>query len=229
MKYPRMVEGIFIQRINRFIAEVIVDDKLERVHVKNTGRCKELFIEGQKIYLQLADNPNRKTKYSLISIYKGNMLVNVDSQVPNQVIFDAIKKGLLDEFQDIDVLKREYTYGHSRFDLYYKRRSGQEGFIEIKGVTLEKEGYATFPDAPTTRGTKHVKELNQAVKEGYESYVIFLIQLKPVKHFTPNTAMDPEFSSALHKAAISGVKILAFESQVTFDSIHLGKARPVIF
>lgn len=229
MKYDNMVEGTFIKRINRFIAEVKVNGSIEKVHVKNTGRCKELFIEGQKIYLQSSDNPNRKTKYSLISIYKGDMLVNVDSQVPNAVIFNAVKNKAIKGLEDVSFLKREYTYGNSRFDLYFKRENGHEGFIEVKGVTLEREGYSTFPDAPTSRGTKHVKELTSAVSEGFETYVIFLIQLKPVDYFTPNIEMDPEFSDALENAYNNGVNVLAFDSIVTHDSIIIGDNIPVRF
>ena len=229
MKYTNMVEGTFIKRINRFIAEVIVDGQIERVHVKNTGRCKELFIEGKKIFLQKSDNPDRKTKYSLITIYKGDMLVNIDSQVPNKVIYDAIENKEIEGFDDVVELRREVTYGKSRFDLYFKRENGAQGFIEIKGVTLERDGYATFPDAPTERGAKHVRELTEALKEDYESYVIFLIQLKPVSYFTPNALMDPNFSETLINASKKGVHVLAFDSEVESDGISIGRPVPVIF
>lgn len=229
MKYKNMVEGTFIKRINRFIAEVIVDGQIERVHVKNTGRCKELFIEGKKIFLQKSDNPDRKTKYSLITIYKGDMLVNIDSQVPNKVIYDAIENKEIEGFDDVVELRREVTYGKSRFDLYFKRENGAQGFIEIKGVTLERDGYATFPDAPTERGAKHVRELTEALKEDYESYVIFLIQLKPVSYFTPNALMDPNFSETLINASKKGVHVLAFDSEVESDGISIGRPVPVIF
>lgn len=229
MKYKNMIEGTFIKRINRFIAEVLVDGQVERVHVKNTGRCKELFIEGKKIFLQKSDNPDRKTKYSLITIYKGDMLVNIDSQVPNKVIYDAIENKEIEGFNDVVELRREVTYGKSRFDLYFKRENGSEGFIEIKGVTLERDGYATFPDAPTERGAKHVRELTEALKEGYESYVIFLIQLKPVSYFTPNAVMDPTFSETLINASKKGVHVLAFDSEIEPDGIHIGRPVPVIF
>lgn len=229
MNYTNIVEATFLKRINRFIAEVIVDGQIEHVHVKNTGRCKELFIEGKKIFLQTSDNPNRKTKYSLISIYKDNMLVNVDAQVPNKVIYDAIKNKEIQGFEDLIELKKEVTYGNSRFDLYFKRANGSEGFIEIKGVTLERDGYATFPDAPTQRGAKHVCELTQALKEDYETYVIFLIQLKPISYFTPNTAMDPIFSKALIEASKKGVHILAYDACIGPSSIDIGQSVPVIF
>jgi len=222
MEYKNIVEGIFKKRINRFIADVYVDGVLEQVHVKNTGRCKELFIEGQKIFLEKSDNPNRKTNYSLISIYKGDMLVNIDSQVPNKVIYDALLNNQISGLENLAFVKREVTYGKSRFDIYFKRDNGQEGFIEIKGVTLERDGYATFPDAPTERGAKHVRELTEAIKEGYESYVMFLIQLKPIAYFTPNTIMDPNFSAALKEADDKGVKVMAFDAVITETGIELG-------
>ena len=227
MNYNNIIAGTFIKRINRFIAQVEINGQIESVHVKNTGRCKELFIEGQTCYLEISDNPSRKTKYSLITIYKGNMLVNIDSQVPNKVVYDAILSGQLPGFEDLEILKREYTYGNSRLDIYFKRKGGKEGFIEIKGVTLEREGYATFPDAPTIRVTKHVKELMQAVKEDYECYIFFLIQLRPVSHFEPNRLMDPDFSHALSKAHKSGVGILAYDSKVHTSGIELGSPIPI--
>ncbi len=227
MTYEGIVKALFIRRINRFIAEVDICGNIEMVHVKNTGRCKELFIKGQQVYLEKSTNPDRKTRYSLISIYKGDVLVNVDSQVPNKVIYDAILNHEIDGLKKIKMLKREYTYGQSRFDMYFKRENGQEGFIEVKGVTLERDGYATFPDAPTTRGVKHVQELTKAIKEGYESYIIFLIQLKPVTYFTPNQLTDPDFKKALITASNSGVKVLAFDSNITDTTISLGKPCPV--
>lgn len=227
MEYQNIVEGRFINRINRFIAEVEIDGVIEKVHVKNTGRCKELFIEGQTIYLEKSNNPNRKTGYSLISIYKGDMLVNIDSQVPNKVIYDAIMNNEIEGLENLSVLKREYTYGNSRFDLYFQRENGSEGFIEVKGCTLERDGYATFPDAPTVRGTKHVKELIHARQNGYESYVVILIQLKPVSYFTPNSLMDPEFAEALKSAVKAGVNVLAFDAIIGQTTIDLGQSIPV--
>lgn len=227
MRYQKIVEGRFIKRINRFIAEVEIQGVIEKVHVKNTGRCKELFIEGQKVYLEPSSNPDRKTKFSLISIYKGPLLVNIDSQVPNKVIYDAILNKEIEGFDDLVTLKREVTYEQSRFDLYFKRDNGKEGFIEIKGVTLEEDGIARFPDAPTTRGTKHVNELTKAVTEGYDSYVIFLIQLKPIKYFTPNSITDPDFSDALKSAHENGVTILAYDALISKTGIEIGKSIPV--
>lgn len=158
MKYNNIYEGIFLERPNRFIANVLIDGKKEKVHVKNTGRCKEILIKGTKVYLEKSNNPNRKTKYSLISAYKGNQLINIDSQVPNKVVFDAVQSNKIEGLNNIKVLKREVTFGNSRFDLYFEK-DNEKGFIEVKGVTLEDNGLSLFPDAPTERGTKHIKEM----------------------------------------------------------------------
>lgn len=222
MKYNDIVEGVFIKRVNRFIAEVKIDSNIERVHVKNTGRCKELFLEGRKIFLQKSNNPNRKTKYSLISIYKFDELINIDSQVPNQVIFDGIESGIISGFETHTLLKREKTYGNSRFDLYYET-SKDKGFIEVKGVTLEVDGLAMFPDAPTSRGAKHVRELTKGQEEGYKNHIIFLIQLSNVNQFTPNNKTDPDFAAALRKAIEAGVSVRCFTSTITSDSIEILK------
>lgn len=228
MNYKNIVEGIFVKRINRFIADVKINGQKERVHVKNTGRCKEIFQEGAKIYLEKSDNPNRKTGYSLISAYKEDMLINVDSQAPNKVVYEAVKSGEIDYFKDLKVLKKEKTYQKSRFDLYYERKSGEKGFVEIKGVTLEIDGITKFPDAPTTRGTKHVLEMIDAVEEGYEGNIFFLIQMDKVLEFTPNFGMDPDFSNALIKAKKSGVKIHVYNSIVHKNKIIINK-RGIIF
>lgn len=222
MVYENIVEGIFIKRVNRFIAHVSINHQLEVVHVKNTGRCKELFIEGRKIYLQKSNNPNRKTKYSLISIYKGDELINIDSQVPNQVIYESIEQGLIADFDGLKLLKREKTYGNSRFDLYYETET-RKGFIEVKGVTLEVDGLARFPDAPTTRGTKHVRELIEGQNDGYTNYIVLLIQMENVHLFTPNQDTDPDFASALKDAIQSGVTVKCYSSIITKNSIVLHK------
>jgi len=221
--YDNIVKGIFLKRKNRFIADVIVNDKKEEVHVKNTGRCKEIFLKGAKIYLQKSDNPKRKTRYSLISAYKGDMLINVDSQSPNKVVFEGIEEGKVKYFNDLKTLKREKTFQNSRFDLYYERNSGQKGFIEIKGVTLEENNKTRFPDAPTTRGRRHVLEMIDAVKEGYEGNIFFLIQMDKVLEFTPNFEMDPDFAEAVKKARLKGVKIHIYNSLVSKDEIVLNE------
>jgi len=225
MKYNQIIEAKFIKRINRFIAEVDINGHVEQVHVKNTGRCKELFIEGRTIYLQKSDNPNRKTKYSLISIYKEDKLINIDSQVPNQVISEAIESHQIDGFENLTYLKREQTYGNSRFDIYYET-TDRKGFIEVKGVTLEEDGIAKFPDAPTTRGTKHVNELIQGQNEGYTNYIMLLIQIKEVNLFVPNHITDPNFANALIKAEKAGVEIRCYNANMTEDTIELNDLIP---
>ncbi len=222
MKYLDIVEGIFIDRPNRFIANVMIDGTLEKVHVKNTGRCKEILNEGTKVYLEKSNNPNRKTKYSLISAYKGDLLINIDSQVPNSVVEDAISSNQIQELLNVDFLKREVTYGNSRFDIYYEK-GDEKGFVEVKGVTLEVDGLSMFPDAPTERGTKHVLEMIKTIQEGYKSYIFFLIQMEGIGFFTPNEIMDKDFAKALKLAKKEGVNMLAYNSIVTQDEISLGK------
>lgn len=227
MKYSNIVEGIFINRPNRFIANVIIDGKSEKVHVKNTGRCKEILKQGTKVYLERSNNPNRKTRYSLISAYKEESLINIDSQAPNEVVYSSILSNKVDELRDIDLLKKEVTYGNSRFDLYYEKNNAK-GFIEIKGVTLETAGISMFPDAPTKRGTKHVLEMTKSLEEGFENYLFFLIQMTDVSCFKPNKVMDEQFSTALLKAKNAGVHILAYDSIVKKDEIYLNKSIKVI-
>lgn len=216
-------EGIFFERPHRFGAIVDINGEAEYVHVKNTGRCKELLIPGTKVYLEKSSNPNRKTAYSLISVQKDRLLINIDSQVPNQVVEDAIRENKIQQFADLAFLKREVTYENSRFDLYFERKNKSKGFIEVKGVTLDIDGTAMFPDAPTKRGTKHLLELKKAYNEGYETYIFFLIQYRPVKRFIPNYATDPVFSNTLNKVSKKGVTAIAFDSIVTVDSIDIGK------
>jgi len=227
LKYNNMCEGIFLERPNRFIANVLIDGKKEKVHVKNTGRCKEILIKGTKVYLEKSNNPNRKTKYSLISAYKEDQLINIDSQVPNKVVFDAIKSNRIKELENIKVLKREVTFGNSRFDLYFEKDK-ESGFIEVKGVTLENNGLSLFPDAPTERGTKHIKEMIKVVESGLKGYIFFLIQMENIKYFTPNTSMDEKFSNALIEANKKGVNILAYNSIVKEDSIKINEKIEVL-
>lgn len=223
MIYKKVIEAIFLKRPNRFIAQVLIDGKEEIVHVKNTGRCKELLLPGARVILEdCSHNPNRKTKYSLIAVWKGDMLVNMDSQVPNAVIFDALKTNKIPEFQKLEFIKREVTFGDSRFDIYFESPM-EKGFIEIKGVTLEDNGIAMFPDAPTTRGTKHVLEMIEAVREGYRGVILFLIQMKGPNLFRLNWQMDKEFSKAVNLASKNGVEILAYDSIVRNNSISIDK------
>ncbi len=222
MKYKNIVEGIFVKRPNRFIAEVIVNGKNETVHVKNTGRCRELLIEGAKVILEESDNPKRKTKYSLIAVYKGDKLINMDSQVPNDIFAEAIVDGLIEEIGEVTFIKREVTYKSSRFDIYYEK-DGKKGFVEVKGVTLENDGVVSFPDAPTERGTKHIMELIDAIENGYETSIAFVVQMDNIKYFTPNYERDKAFCDALYLAKEKGVNIMVYECVVSEDSIKVSK------
>lgn len=225
MKYNKIVEGRFKARPNRFIAHVEIDGHIEVCHVKNTGRCRELLLEGSRVFLEQSDNPNRKTKYDLISVYKGDVLVNMDSQVPNKAVGEWLTSGGL--FEDITLIKPEKTYGSSRFD-FYVEAGGRRIFMEVKGVTLENDRTARFPDAPTERGVKHLKELQACLDEGYEAYVIFVIQMKGVDCFMPNEETHKEFADTLRMVEKSGVKVLAYDCDVTKDSIKISKPVPVI-
>jgi sugar fermentation stimulation protein A len=223
MRYKEIHEGIFIERPNRFIAHVLVDGKEEIAHVKNTGRCKELLVPKALVYLEKSDNPKRKTKWSLISVKKRDRLINIDSQAPNKVVEEAINSGIIKLTgisEDNFLLRREKNFGSSRFDFYFES-DDRKGFIEVKGVTLEADGVVRFPDAPTQRGTKHLTELTEAVKEGYLSYIIFVVQMKDVKYFEPNYKTDPLFGNTLKKANASGVNIMAFDCIVDEDSMYV--------
>ena len=220
MKYERMQKAVFLERPNRFIAYAELDGKKETVHMKNTGRCAELLVPGAVIYIQESDNPGRKTRWDLIAVEKaeGNQvrLINMDSQVPNRVVQEWIERGAL--FEDVTMVKPETVYGSSRFDLYVEA-GVRKIFIEVKGVTLEEDGVCRFPDAPSDRAVKHMEELIRAVKEGYEAYVFFVIQMKGVRYFTPNTDTHPAFADALKQAEAAGVRILAYDCDVEPDAI----------
>lgn len=228
MEYGRVLKGIFLKRPNRFIAHVLINGKEEIVHVKNTGRCRELLIPGAKVILEdCSHNPNRKTKFSLIAVWKGDILVNLDSQVPNLVVYNSLKAGEVENLKDLVTIKREVTYHKSRFDIFFATKD-REGFMEVKGVTLEKDGIAMFPDAPTKRGTKHLMEMVDAVKEGYKGIIFFLIQMKGPKRFYPNWEMDREFSESLKYAYENGVELLAYDSIVKENSIVLDKKIDIV-
>lgn len=227
MEYPHTFTGTFIRRPNRFIALVDLGGQTETVHVPNTGRCAELFLPGSMVSLSRASNPQRKTAFSLIAVRKGERWINIDSQVPNAVVAEALRQGSLPGYGLPQQVRREVTYGRSRFDIHYQNETGQ-GFIEVKGVTLEKDNLALFPDAPTLRGTRHLMELAAAAAAGYQAGLVFLVQMGGVQSFSPNTAMDPAFSQALHQAGLAGVKISCFDCQVTESSICLGSSIPVI-
>lgn len=226
MKYENIRKGVFHRRPNRFLAEVEVDGKVETVHVKNTGRCRELLVEGATVLLEKSRNPNRKTAYSLVAVYKGKMLINMDSQAPNEVVAEALAAGKIAEIGQVDFVKREVRFGESRFDLYYEKEN-EKGFLEVKGVTLEEDGIALFPDAPTERGAKHIRELVQAKQEGYEAGILFLIQMKGVSVFRPHEERDKAFTAELHKAAKAGVHILAYDCQVQENGFSLDARVPV--
>lgn len=226
MEYGKMIEARFLRRVNRFTAFVELGGQEEMVHVKNTGRCKELLLEGARVFLEEVDKEGRKTKYSLIAVYKGDALVNMDSQAPNQMAAEALAEGKIEEIGEVDFLKREVKYENSRFDLYFEK-NGKKGFIEVKGVTLENDGVAMFPDAPTDRGAKHLKELVKAKKEGYEAAVLFVIQMKGVKEFRPNEERDRNFTAALREAAVAGVKILAYDCRVEVGKVKIENQIPV--
>jgi sugar fermentation stimulation protein A len=226
MKYGKIIHGRLERRINRFIAEVYIDGKKEKVHIKNTGRLKELLQPGAEVLMEYSDNPNRKTKYSLITAAKNDKWVNIDSQAPNTVVFEALKNGEVPEFTALQLVKREVTYGASRFDIYFER--GEErGFIEVKGVTLEKAGTAMFPDAPTARGTKHILELIKAAREGYTAVIFFLVQMKGCSTFMPYAAMDEAFANAVRKASQEGVRILIYDCIVKEDELILDRPIPL--
>lgn len=231
MIYEHIVIGSFIRRLNRFIAHVEIEGREETVHVKNTGRCAELLLPGAKVVLEkAAEGSARKTAYSLIAVYKGDLLINMDSQAPNRAVFEAAAGGLLDEAVGgpIRQLRSEVTFGKSRFDLYGEMEEGRRFFMEVKGVTLEENGIVRFPDAPTERGTKHVLEMIEAVSAGYEGYIMFLIQMKGVTRFEPNDVTDPAFAEALRKAASQGVRVLAYDAHVEPDAMVLGEPVEVV-
>lgn len=225
MEYTNIVFGRFINRPNRFISEVDIQGKLVIAHVKNTGRCKELLIPGSKVILEKVKSPNRKTEYDLISVYKGDVLVNIDSQAPNKVVREYLLKGEL--IPGITLLKSEKTYGDSRLDFYVETQDGRRIFIEVKGVTLEHNKIALFPDAPTIRGVRHVRELIECVGEGYEGMIIFVIQMKNVHSFQPNGITHPEFEKVFWEASMHGVQIQAFDCLVNPDSISIDQVIPI--
>lgn len=219
MKYGKMVPGIFIRRPNRFIAHIEIDGKEEICHVKNTGRCRELLPPGARVWCLDAKSATRKTRYDLIAVQKGERLINMDSQAPNAAVKEWLQAGGLGEIQDI---RPETKWGDSRFDFSF-RKDGKDCFLEVKGVTLENEGICAFPDAPTERGAKHLRELAELAQEGYGTYILFVIQMKDVSYLHPNDATDPAFGQALRQAAASGVQVLAMDCIVTEDTMTIGK------
>jgi sugar fermentation stimulation protein A len=245
MIYNNITQGLFRVRPNRFIAHVEVNDKEVIAHVKNTGRCKELLIPGTKVILQNSDNPSRKTAYDLIAVWKGDRLINMDSSAPNKVFLELLKSGQ-DKFgqhesgqhkleqhklgqymEDITLIKPEAKYGDSRFD-FYVEAGKRKIFIEVKGVTLEENNVALFPDAPTQRGVRHLNELVRSLGDEYEAHVVFVVQMSNVHSFAPNNSTHPAFGEALIAAQKAGVKIAAFDCLVTENSLNIGNHVPVI-
>lgn len=223
MEYGKMVPGVFLARPNRFIAHVQIDGREEVCHVKNTGRCRELLPPGAEVWCQESDNPARKTKYDLITVKKGDRLINMDSQAPNTAAREWLLAGGLGEISE---LRPETVHGDSRFDFSFMK-DGKRCFLEVKGVTLENDGVCAFPDAPTERGTKHLRGLARAAEEGFGAYVLFVVQMENVRYLHPNDATDPAFGKTLREAAEAGVKILAMDCRVTPGSMALNKSLPV--
>ena len=225
MKYNRVVPGVFLKRPNRFIAHVCIHGKEEVCHVKNTGRCKELLVPGCTVYCAVSDNPNRKTKFDLIAVEKkvesSTLLINMDSQAPNAAVKEWLASGA-SPFGQIDLLKPECRHGNSRFDFYLECNK-RKIFIEVKGVTLEDDGVVLFPDAPTERGVKHVHELIQCHGEGYETYILFVVQMERARYFTPNRKTHPQFADALCEAKQAGVELLAYMCTVSPDEMKMDK------
>jgi len=222
LKYLNVVEGKFISRPNRFIANVLINEKEHICHVKNTGRCRELLVRNAVVYLEKCRSSSRKTSHSLITVQKGERFVNIDSQAPNKVFLEGIKNGIirLNGLHPVTFLKPEKTFGESRFD-FYMESGNKRAFVEVKGVTLEEDGIAKFPDAPTERGLKHINELVRAKNEGYDAWIVFVIQMDKIKYFKPNNDTHPAFGKALRYARDNGVNILACECSVGSDIIKL--------
>ncbi len=215
MTYEHVVPAVFLDRPNRFIAHVSLEGRTETVHVKNTGRCRELLLPGSEVFLSVSDNPARKTKYDLIAVRKSTgVLFNIDSQAPNKVAGEWLSR------QSFDRVVPEYRYGASRLD-FYMRRGAEEYLMEVKGCTLELEGIGYFPDAPTERGTKHLRELTEAVKKGYRAVIAFVIQMDGVTEVLPHRTTDPAFGEALDRAAEAGVRILCLPCHVEPDRLEI--------
>ena len=230
MTYRNLTPARFLARPNRFIAQVELDGKTETVHVKNTGRCKELLVPDATVYLAEGDNPSRKTRYDLVMVEKMRegrlpLLINMDSQAANTLAEEWLRRGEL--FSPDAVLRREVTYGKSRFDFFIED-GNRRTFLEVKGVTLERDGIAAFPDAPTERGVKHIEELIACQKDGYSAYLLFVVQMKGVSHVIPNDVTHPAFGDALRRAKAAGVTLLAVDCLVTTEGVTPDSLLPVV-
>ena len=229
LRYSNIVQGRFLSRPNRFIAKVMISGAEETVHVKNTGRCRELLVSGADVWLEMSDNTARKTKYDLVSVEKKRsgmspLMINMDSQMPNAAVEEWLGKSGI--FSDKAVIEREKTYGDSRFD-FRITEEGKVSYLEVKGVTLEKDGTALFPDAPTERGVKHLGELVKCREAGFGAYLVFVIQMKGIKAFSPNDETHRAFGDALRNAIDKGVKCIAVDCIVTPDSMTIDKEIPI--
>ncbi len=236
MKYEKILKATFIERMNRFVARVFLDGKEVYCHVKNTGRCKELLLEGVTVYIEDCKDSktHRKYRYSLISVEKkigdSKILINIDSQAPNKVFEEALLKGIsLDGFGRVKTFKREYTSGDSRLDFYIENEDSKEGLVEVKGVTLERDGVLMFPDAPTLRGVKHIRELISASNKGYYSAIVFIVQMNYGKYLCPNYETHFDFAKILEEAKNLSVNIFCYLCDVSSDSLTIGNKIPIIF
>ncbi|MCI9065643.1 MAG: A/G-specific adenine glycosylase [Lachnospiraceae bacterium] len=225
MEYREVVTAEFIERPNRFIAYVNLHGERTKVHVKNTGRCRELLKDHTKVYLEKSDSKTRATAYDLVAVDKDGRLVNMDSNAPNKVAGEWLRAGGL--YGDVSLVRPEKTFGNSRFDFYVESLSGKRAFIEVKGVTLEREGAAAFPDAPSERALKHVEELIEARRQGYEAYLLFVVQMKGINFVEPNWDTQPAFGEALKKARRAGVRLLAYDCLVREDGLEMHAPVPV--
>ncbi len=227
----KTIKGNFIRRLNRFEGIVEIDGREELVHIPNTGRCRELLVMGAGVILEIRESKTRKTPYELIMVYKGDKLISIDSQAPNKIVEEAVRTGTIKEIGDYEYVRREVFYRNSRFDLFLKKTEQSEKmdccYIEVKGVTLEVDGAAMFPDAPTERGARHLKELEDARKEGYRAAIIFLVQMENVKYFTPNKLMDEQFADALTTAYNNGVEVFSYDCRVSEKEIALNEKIPI--
>lgn len=223
VRYGNTVRGTFVSRPNRFIAKVLVEGKEETVHVKNTGRCREILVPGTQVVLEDSRNPSRKTRYDLIAAYKGGNLINIDSQSPNKAFGEFITESGI--FGGTPAIHPEYSHGDSRFDFYIESE-GRRIFVEVKGVTREFDGVCMFPDAPTERGLKHLRGLERCVEEGYEAYLALIVQMKGMHVFVPDYETHPEFGREMERAEEMGVGILVYDCVVTEDSMYVDSPVP---
>ena len=227
MRYHHLEKAVFRERKNRFVAEVEKDGRPLLVHVPNTGRCRELFVAGAEVYIDRSANGARKYPYSLVIVRKGDQLVHIDSAGANRLVEEGLRDGIIPGLEDVDSVEREKTFGRSRFDFRFQKGE-QTCYMEVKGVTLEENGVAMFPDAPTERGARHLRELVKAKEEGFGAYVLFAVQMKGVDSFMPHKERDPRFRESLRAAYEGGVAVIVCDTVVTPEDIHLDREIPMI-